>query len=163
MKNSLLKMVVVLGSTFVWSHVALAVDAAGEVFYKKSSGEIVLRSVTLEVPSQGQGDVLLKAPEGNVKAEAFEVKHVGNRVVFYVAFPVPEDVTKIAVFKGTYLRGSNLAAYYGDVFETGRQNLGVTLGVPVAKQQLARFDEVSPADVIHLGGFGFRAPILPAE
>lgn len=100
-----------------------SIDAPGKVFYKMPSGEMVTRDVTLEVPSMGQGKVVLKGSNFSLTADRFFTVHHNGRAIFYVVFsgfPTSKE-GEIAVYRGTYTRGSNLAIYYGDVF-VGQDN-----------------------------------------
>ena len=77
---------------------------------------------------KGQGDVVLTAGETKVKAHAFKAVKQGNRTIFAVVFLDPPGAPKktAAGFMGTYMRGSNLAVYYGDIYakkyEDGRSS-----------------------------------------
>ena len=95
-----------------------SVDAPGQIFYKMPTGKIVTRDAVLQVPSRGQGDVVLKGNGQYFKADRFFNKTVNGRTVFYVVFTEfpGARLGQEAVYRGTYSRGSNLAMYYGDVF-----------------------------------------------
>jgi hypothetical protein len=118
-----------------------SVEATGKVFYKKPSGEIVQREMSLEVPSRGQGQVVLKWESGSLVADSFSSRQESGRTIFYVLFrnvPFAPAGTEMA-FKGTYSRGTNVALYYGDLF--------------------SRLSGTDNAAWNYVGGFDFRAPI----
>lgn len=97
---------------------ANGVDAKGKVLYKNKDGKLVSREVSLFVPEKGQGDVVLTAGETKVKAHAFKAVKQGNRTIFAVVFLNPPGAPEktAAGFMGTYMRGTNLAVYYGDMY-----------------------------------------------
>lgn len=99
-------------------HAAAGVEAKGHTLYKMPTGELVNREVSLFVPAKGQGKVLLKFQGGEIEAKSFSTREARGRTVFYVQFedvPLAPKGTDM-LFKGTYLRGTNEAVYYGDIF-----------------------------------------------
>jgi hypothetical protein len=121
----LLSQVLGLGLLLSFGNGALAssVTAPGKVFYVKD-GAIVQREASLEVPSRGQGQVILKTASIDLVASSFSSRKENGRTIFYVLFkdvPMAPAGTEMA-FKGTYVRGSNLAVYYGDIFKRGPGN-----------------------------------------
>jgi len=120
-----------------------SVEAPGKVFYKKPSGEIVQREMTLVVPSRGEGQVVLKWDSGSLAANSFSSRQENGRTIFYVLFqnvPFAPAGTEMA-FKGTYSRGTNMALYYGDLF--------------------SRVIGAEDTSWTYVGGFDFRAQIQP--
>lgn len=106
-----------LGISSVVMASGLMVD--GKVYYKISTtNEVVKRNVQLELPPEGNGDVYLHAGEHVVKADKFFHKKHNGRVLFYIIFKNPphSPANSLKVFRGTYVRGSNLAFYDGEVF-----------------------------------------------
>jgi hypothetical protein len=118
--TKLLSRFLALGLLFALSDAALAssVTAPGKVFYVKD-GAIVQREASLVVPSRGEGKVILKTQSMELEAAQFSSRQENGRTIFYVLFrniPMAPAGTEMA-FKGTYVRGSNLAVYYGDIFK----------------------------------------------
>ncbi len=95
-----------------------SVVADGGVFYKMPSGELITREASLEVPARGQGDVILRSGDYSLTAHGFKSVHKGDRVVFYVVFVNPPGAPEnfAVIYRGSYLRGSNGAKYWGDVY-----------------------------------------------
>lgn len=131
-------------------------DAPGKVFYKMPNGEIVTREATLEVPARGQGDVRLKGSHTEITARRFFSRSHNQRTIFYVIFDEypGQQQGDVAVYRGTYSRGSNMAIYYGDVFIMSEEEL--------AQDDLhAKLSEGSQTHdhVKYVAGFYFRAEI----
>ena len=124
-----------------------AAEAEGQVFYKLPSGELVHRDVTLEVPSRGEGDVILRGETTEFTSiKHFTVKKKG-KTTFYVIFKEtsPEGKVVYKVFRGAYLRGTNQAKYYGDIY---------------VKTQVPGTSTLAEASVgKYVGGFWFKADI----
>lgn len=95
-----------------------SVVAPGGVFYKMPSGEMVLRDASLEVPARGEGKVILRSGLIEMTAHGFKTIHSHGRAVFYVVFLNPPGAPEntAVLYRGSYLRGSNAANYWGDVF-----------------------------------------------
>ena len=134
-----------------------SVEAPGKVFYKMPAGEIVSRNLSIVVPERGQGDVILKAGDKEFKADRFFTREANQAKIFYVIlseFPgaTPGD---IAVYRGVYTRGSNLAIYYGNVF-VGKSTQYSDDGL----HELLSIGENS--DFKYAAGFYFSAKV-PAE
>ena len=105
------------------AYVGDSIDAPGKVFYKLPDESIVKRDVVLTVPSRGEGKVYLRSGRISVEAARFFSRELNGRTIFYVIFdqyPGQSSENELAVYRGTYTRGSNLALYYGDVFKVGR-------------------------------------------
>lgn len=121
-----MKFIILALMAFGFSNFAGAdsIESPGNVIYKMPNGEIVKRAVKLRVPSRGQGDVVLIGQQELV-ADRFFSKQVAGRTVFVVVFsdfPGSSEGQK-SVFRGTYLRGSNKAIYYGNVFIVTREEV----------------------------------------
>lgn len=94
--------------------------AGGAVVYKHPNGQIVNRECSIFVPSMGRGDVALKCSNFEVRSREFTTERNANQVIFTVLFRDIEGAPEgaIAKYRGTYLRGTNQALYYGDVFSS---------------------------------------------
>ena len=95
-----------------------AATADGEVFYTLPSGEFVEREVTLEVPSRGEGEVVLRGSTTELRTETFFTVQRKGKTTFYIVFETTSPNGKKAkkIFRGTYIRGTNKAVYYGDIY-----------------------------------------------
>lgn len=132
---------------------SFAIVAPGKVFYLiPQRNEIVKRDMSLSVPSRGEGDVVLISSSGSeTKATDFWTEEANGRKIFYVLFAAiknPTDPSSESIsmlFVGTYMRGGNLAAYYGDIY------LGETLSTVEMAKTLNGFK--------HIGGFAFKSDI----
>lgn len=146
-----------------------SVTATGGVFYKMPSGELVKRDATLEVPARGQGDVILRSGSLELKAHGFKTIRSHGRSVFYVVFLNPPGAPEntAAVYRGSYLRGSNAAKYWGDVFSkvyrpeelaqlTNTNDRDASIGAIIAdlEEESGKDD-----DWRHSGGFWFGVKI----
>ena len=134
---------------------AESIDAPGKVFYKMPSGEIAARDAVLQVPSRGQGEVILKGSQSEIVAERFFSKSQNGRTVFYVVFDEfpGRQAGEEAVYRGTYTRGTNKALYYGDVFivtDDGSSDDNLHF-------RLSQVEESS--DARYVAGFYFKAGI----
>ena len=128
--------------TILMSFSVLAAEVPGQIFYKKKDGVVARRDVTLEVPSMGKGEVVLKGKSFEWRTEDFwsNVSDSGE-VIFTAAFKTEFMGMKSTIaFEGTYLRGSNEIIYNGNFFKKNGHD-------PVAKD-LAGFD--------YNGGFTFN-------
>jgi hypothetical protein len=152
-----------------------SVTAKGAVFYKMPAGELVKREASLEVPARGQGDVILRSGDLELKAHGFKTVRKLGRSIFYVVFlnPPGAPANTAAVYRGTYLRGSNAAKYWGDVFSKVLSDNDLTQGKTTVESLIAdlertenkdiskTFDgtDVSGSDWRHSGGFWFGVQI----
>jgi hypothetical protein len=137
------------------------VDAPGKVFYVIPDGDLVAREVTLTVPACGEGKVAISSPGGwRAETEYFKGTDVNGRKVFVIAFvnPQGDDPTKVLAFKGSYIRGKNMAKYWGDMFKFTLPPQGLSQK-DIAQMLL---DEPVPHNLQHAGGFGFKAEV-PAQ
>ena len=78
----------------------------------------------LEVPARGEGDVILKSQNSGFEliAKKFFTRKAKGKTTFYVVFdglkrPGSNGPETTMVLKGAYLRGSNMALYYGDIYK----------------------------------------------
>lgn len=135
---------------------AESVTAPGKVAYIMPSGELVKRDISIEVPARGEGDLFMLAGGQKIKAHAFKTIKANNRTIFAVLFINPPGAPEntAAVYYGTYMRGTNEAIYYGDIysktFDGNSQQSENDL--------LEHWDDVTH-DVKHIGGFYFSAPV----
>jgi hypothetical protein len=128
-----------------------SVVAEGKVTYKMPSGELVSRDVSLEVPARGEGEVVLRSGDWEVRSSNFKSGENHGRKVFVVVFEnVPgAPAGSKAVYHGTYMRGSNRAIYYGDVWaKSADQKSSEELNLSLDSSKL-----------IHVGGFYFATEI----
>ncbi len=151
----------VFGSFFfaVTSFASNSVEAPGKVFYKMPNGEIVKREVSLVVPAMGAGEVVLKYGNKSVSTSHFKtVKRLG-RTNFIVAFKDAPGAPAgaVAVFTGSYLRGTNAALYYGDIYSVTRSG-----NEEVELDALLDLDADTDTDSTkhsYAGGFSFKSVI----
>ena len=129
------------------------VAAPGAVFYVDATGELVKREVTLTVPEKGQGEVSLSSAKWSASTTRFLTTKYHGRTVFYVVFDDVGPKHKSLLLRGTYLRGSNLAAYWGDLY-TGHCPEGVSLESCATAEGAAGRRHWD-----HVGGFHFKAPV----
>lgn len=126
-------------------------ESVGKMFYKDETNKISKSDVSLYYDSEGDGGIRINCEKhGEMLAEAIIVKRSAGRPVVYLVFPNPksseiegkEEHTKL-VLKGTYLKGENMAIYYGDFFE-------------VSGHHEFTGDELGGHSWNYLGGFGFK-------
>jgi hypothetical protein len=166
MKHLLKVFIATTYSALLLSSASLAVEVPGKIFYKKPSGELIAREVKLDVPPRGQGKVLLKTTNHTLESHAFKSKLVHGRTVFSVLFldPPGAPANTAMVLTGTYLRGTNYVAYYGDIYSKiysgDRQS---DFGEKLMDEALAAQDESAPSlpdgDWNFAGGFKFSMPL----
>ncbi len=119
--------------------------AEGKVTYKHPNGKLVNRDCEMFVPARGIGEVELKCGDFSVSSAEFSTVRVAGRAVFSIVFRNIEGAPSgsVAKYEGTYLRGTNRALYYGDVFSTNDSAATLT----------------SESDWQHAGGFMFSKSI----
>jgi len=118
MKLKLLSTLLICGA----ANFAVADDAGiwanGTVTYKHPDGKLVDRSCQLWVPAMGLGEVTLQCGTWSTSTTNFETVKENGKTTFSVVFEnmrgAPEGA--VAKYSGAYIRGSNRALYYGDVF-----------------------------------------------
>lgn len=115
-----MKILIGLVALFLAAQTSMAAEVDGQIFYKISrTGEVVKRNVTLEVPSRGQGEVVLKGPRFEWRSTNFwTTRSPQGETLFTVAFQTEfmGQVSTIAL-RGTYLQGTNEILYTGNFFK----------------------------------------------
>ncbi|NQZ00236.1 MAG: hypothetical protein HRT45_06160 [Bdellovibrionales bacterium] len=98
---------------------SFAADVDGEIFYKVRGGELVSRSVTLDVPSRGQGEVVLKGERFEWRTTNFwTTRNEAGEVVFTAAFLTDfMGMQSTIALRGTYIKGTNLIRYDGSFYK----------------------------------------------
>jgi hypothetical protein len=132
---------------------AYSSEAPGKVFYKiPHTNEIVKREMSIKVPMRGEGEVVLVSSSGHeTKTKNFWTTRKFGRTVFHVFFNAltnptdPNSPSVSMLFKGSYIRGSNKAVYWGDVFLGGK-------GLKAQQIKDMKFFR-------HAGGFAFKKEI----
>lgn len=90
----------------------------GKIFYKLPDGKLVKREVMLEVPSRGEGEVILSGKSFEWKTKKFWTVKKAGKTSFYAAFKTEFMRKKsVILFKGTYIQGTNTIVYYGDFYK----------------------------------------------
>lgn len=147
-----------------------SVVAQGGVFYKMPSGEMVLRDATLEVPARGEGKVVLRSGLIEMTAHGFKTVHSHGRAIFYVVFLDPPGAPEntAVVYRGSYLRGSNAANFWGDVFIqtfSNRDELSALTKNPGVDALVSDLENsnVDGKEWKHGGGFWFNTKIGEAN
>lgn len=137
-----------------------AVDAQGKVFYVVPEGDLVTREVTLTVPACGQGNVALSSSSGwRVESNTFFTKKENGQTRFIVIFQNPkgDNPNKFLTLRGSYLRGKNLAKYWGDLY-----TVTFPEGTPNQLQEVERLTHLHHYGT-HAGGFAFKAEVPASE
>jgi hypothetical protein len=95
-----------------------ATDVTGKIFYKLPNGNLVSRAATIQVPSRGQGEVVLKGENFEWKTTVFSSKEAHGQQIFEATFPVEwQGESSQFKFIGTYIRAENKIVYYGDFYK----------------------------------------------
>jgi len=125
--------------------------ADGGVFFKTGQGDIAKYAATLFVPTQGVGNAQLTIGDKKAASHGFRVEEQNGRSIFTVVFLDPLHTGKrVAYFlRGTYLRGTNVALYYGDIFAKGYQR---------GEEDTLTADRAT-TELYYVGGFGFRKQV----
>jgi hypothetical protein len=158
MKNLKFLITVMFLSLGIGQAYGFSIDANGVLFYQKGEGgEIAVRNMTLSVPPRGEGSITLSSQNSpfDLETERFFSKKKKGRTVFYVVFeglrqPGTQGPGSTMVLKGTYLRGSNKALYYGNVYK----KKGGLSEKEMSDQYLS-----SLRGFKYGGGFKFEAPV----
>jgi hypothetical protein len=96
---------------------AMATEVTGKIFYSTPEDELAVREMTLEVPSRGEGEVVLRGKKVEWKTNKFHSHRENGRTLFVADFDVERNgKKKIISFRGTYLRTSDQVLYYGDFY-----------------------------------------------
>lgn len=140
---------------------SVMVEAPGHVFYKDKEGALVKREVTLSVPPRGEGELVLSADGWRASTTHFFSQEVAGRIVFTAVFikPFGEHSQSSLVINGSYVRGTNMAVYWGDMFKTKTE---------IEPEMLASLKS-SPSSALHdhcfehVGGFKFKADVGGGE
>lgn len=118
-----------------------ATPVDGEIFYKLPDGNLAIREVVLDVPSRGQGEVVLTGKNFEWKTEKFWTLKVKGQTLFFAAFKTEfRDLKSTIVFKGTYIQAENQIKYYGSFYK---------------KSGHAEFDKELLTGFKYSGGFTF--------
>lgn len=148
------------------AHAANAAEVPGKVFYKMPNGELVQREVKLDVPPRGQGKVIFKSAHHSLESHAFKTKKSHGRTIFSVLFLDPPGAPEhtAMVLTGTYMRGTNYVAYYGDIYSKTYQGDKESLqGEQMLDDVLSAHDTAdsnqSSDDWTFSGGFKFSMPL----
>lgn len=148
-------------STVANPDLSVMVDAPGHVFYKGKEGALVKRDVTLTVPPRGEGELVLSAENWKASTTHFFSYETAGRIVFTAVFikPFAGHSESSLVLTGSYLRGTNKAVYWGDMYKTKTE---------IAPHMIS-FLKTSPEIALgshyftHAGGFKFKADIGGGE
>jgi apolipoprotein D and lipocalin family protein len=94
--------------------------ADGYVSYIHPNGNLVDRECSIFVPARGQGEVALRCGSLLMTSDEFATERSNGQTIFTTIIRnvqgAPEGA--VAKYRGSYMRGSNKAVYYGDVFST---------------------------------------------
>jgi len=120
MQLKLIASLLVLGSTTMANADPAGVWADGGVSYLHPNGNIVSRDCSLWVPARGEGEVSLKCGEWTASTTNFYTTKSEGKTTFSVVFlEIPgAPAGTMALYSGAYVRGNNLALYYGDVYSS---------------------------------------------
>ena len=100
---------------------ATAVD--GKITYKLPTGDLVDRDVVLEVPSRGQGEVVLSGKNFEWRTKNFQSFKTLGKDTFVATFDTKfMGMQSTLIFKGTYFKGKNRLFYVGDIFKITKKN-----------------------------------------
>lgn len=123
MKNTIRMTIAVLAAALL-STSAYAREVPGAIFYVDNSGELVKRELTIDVPSHGQGKVILRGKNIRWESTNFFRTKTHGKVTFHVNFePEWQGKRKHLHFVGTYIRGTNKLVYYGDFYKRDANGL----------------------------------------
>ena len=153
-RASLISLVLLCFSSIGFSQTNVA--AAGGVLHLNNN-KIQMDDATLIVPRMGDGLIELSFAGHNYVTENFFSRKVNGRVVFYVVFSNENcdgSVEKMSMM-GTYVRGNNVAVYYGDIFK--KTYSATAVKTPLSLDGIR--DLFKKAN--WWGGFYFEAPVPP--
>ena len=145
---------------------AESVAAPGKVFYVSNNGELVKRELTLTVPARGEGEVTLGNDNWSASSSRFFTAKYHGRTVFYVVFNDVGPNHKQMLLRGSYIRGTNLAAYWGDVyFGHCPEGQSVQSCANTQDHQQDHQDDHKHGGQHwdHVGGFAFKAPVTGGQ
>ena len=129
---------------------AFDVEADGKIFFKNKKSAIETLDASLNVPAKGEGEIVLQIGDKTYKTSNFSVRKKSERTILYVVFDKNQKLfgeNKRIVFKGTYVRGTNLALYYGSFF--------------ISKMSRLRGKLRKEREYKYLGGFVFKKILNP--
>lgn len=134
------------------------VDAPGKAFYVIPDGDLVTRELTLTVPECGQGAVALSSADGwRAETTKFYTRHHAGRTIFTAIFknPMGDNPNHYLTLKGSYLRGKNMAKYWGDMYKT---TLPGGMPLPPDIDGMLSVGDLHH-HTRHAGGFAFKAEV----
>jgi len=109
---------ILLLSTLLLSFSTFATEVNGKLFYTMPSGELVKRTVTLEVPARGQGEVVLSGNSFEWRTTNFWSDNVNGEDIFYAVFKTEfKEFKSTIALKGTYIKGTNKILYFGTMYK----------------------------------------------
>jgi hypothetical protein len=152
----------VLGAPAAQAACGDLIEAPGKVFYVIPDGDLVTRELTLTVPECGQGAVALSSADGwRAETTRFYTRHHAGRTIFTAIFknPMGDNPKHYLTLKGSYLRGKNMAKYWGDMYKTtlpGSMPLPQDLDAVLSSEGLLPFTQ-------HAGGFAFKADVPASD
>lgn len=136
-----MKSLILVSAMFLINTAMASSPVDGKIIYKLPSGELTKRIVTLEVPSRGQGEVILRGKKFEWKTTKFWTVKKKGKTTFIAVFKTDfRQFKSLVALKGTYLKGTNKIVYYGDTYKKNGHN----------------FDENSLAGFDYSGGFKFE-------
>jgi len=117
MKKVLLSAFVLVGTSVFGASHPDHIKADGHAFFKAGRG-LTRAGINLYVPKMGKGKIILEVGGKEVEAKGFRAHRVAGRTVFDVLFMNVPGTAKgtAALLHGSYLRGNNMAIYYGDFY-----------------------------------------------
>jgi len=109
--------------TLLVSPLAFAAPVDGKIFYSLPNGEIVKRIVTLDVPARGQGEVILSGDNFEWRTTNFKTIKKNGKTKFVAIFKTEfMQLKSTVVLTGSYVKGTNLIMYYGDMYKKKGHN-----------------------------------------
>lgn len=113
-----MKLLTIVFALLFSSAVMASSSVAGSIVYKLPNGELVKRAVTLEVPSRGQGEVILRGAKFEWRTSKFWTVKKAGKTTFTAVFKTEfRQFKSLVAITGAYLKGSNKIMYYGDTFK----------------------------------------------
>ena len=136
----------------------------GVVTYKHPNGSLVDRDCQLFVPARGQGEAVLKCGQYSTPTSEFKTEKENGQTIFTVLFrnPAGAPAGSIAKFKGSYLRGSNRAIYYGDVFSSSSAQASLDTNEYFQYSGGFKFSK-SIATAAEVASSDLTTPVLPGD
>lgn len=110
--------IALISTLFILIQSSFAASVDGKIVYKLPNGELVKRDVSIEVPSRGQGEVVLSGKNFEWRTKEFKTVKKYGKTIFMAAFKSQfRQFKSTTVLKGSYLKGTNKIIYYGDVYK----------------------------------------------